>query len=85
MQTTLISHNPRHKAPITSIAAETLPSFDLWHYQLGEQLISTPLLPTPSPYSQPCLICHLAKQYKLPFNDSLHLSSFLFELGHLDL
>lgn len=71
------------KTTINSAAAEISPCFDLWHYRLGHlspsrlKLIFAPLLPATCQQSQPCSICPLAKQHKLPFNDIIITSSYL--------
>ena len=78
----------------TACAANTSPNFNLWHYRLGHisnsrfQLIKDPIVTKdsyPTINETPCSICPMAKQHKLPFNQSLHKSSHNFELIHCDL
>jgi hypothetical protein len=75
-------------------ATNTNHLFDLWHHRLGHisnsrlQLIRDPVViqTTRSTINEvPCSICPLARQHRLPFNQSLHKSSFNFELIHCDL
>ncbi|KAF9679350.1 hypothetical protein SADUNF_Sadunf06G0005900 [Salix dunnii] len=78
----------------STCATNTSPIFNLWHYRLGHisnsklKLIKDPIIikdSYPTVNEIPCSICPMARQHKLPFDQSLHKSSHNFELIHCDL
>jgi len=63
----------------------------LWHYRLGHvpfvKMKGIPSIPVNFSPKQPflCPICPMGRQTKLPFQPSIHRSSVIFELVHVDL
>ncbi|XP_075087815.1 uncharacterized protein LOC142169799 [Nicotiana tabacum] len=63
----------------------------LWHYRLGHMPLSNmkniSSIPNSScdNFSMPCVICHMARQSKLPFFTSSDTSKAMFDLIHIDI
>ena len=75
-----------------TLATPTIPSNELWHYRLGH-LSSNRLqiLRDKFPFitignsNFPCDVCHYSKQKRLPYTQSTHNATQIFELIHLDI
>ena len=84
-----------HVTPVSIVATTTtvssIPSFALWHTQLGhtsssrvQHLVSKGLLDSVSTKNFDCFSCQLGKQLALPFNTSESMFIDIFDLIHSD-
>ena len=77
---------------IPSVSNNSVNNVDLWHFRLGHPSYAKLSLPNKFVFglnsnnkATCCDICHFAKQKRLSFPNSSHVSHCLFDLVHCDL
>ncbi|KAF5442808.1 hypothetical protein F2P56_035426 [Juglans regia] len=86
-------HKPHTNPTFSASVTQNITPYNLWHCRLGHlsknrlQLIHDLPVNTHRSFTNeiPCTLCPLAKFNKLPFPDSVHASSRIFEIIHCDI
>uniref|UniRef100_A0A2N9I4I6 Integrase catalytic domain-containing protein n=1 Tax=Fagus sylvatica TaxID=28930 RepID=A0A2N9I4I6_FAGSY len=83
-----------HSFPSVAVhtAVNNTPTFDVWHHRLGhpsfsrlsllKHVINDLVIPSANEH---CKVCHISKQKRLPFTNSVHITAMPFELIHCDI
>uniref|UniRef100_A0A2N9HKX8 Integrase catalytic domain-containing protein n=1 Tax=Fagus sylvatica TaxID=28930 RepID=A0A2N9HKX8_FAGSY len=83
-----------HSFPSVAVhtAVNNTPTFDVWHHRLGhpsssrlsllKHVINDLVIPSANEH---CKVCHISKQKRLPFTNSVHVTAVPFELIHCDI
>ncbi|CAN1767205.1 Retrovirus-related Pol polyprotein from transposon RE2 [Linum perenne] len=82
-----LPHTSDNHAVSSLVSCNSVVSVDLWHMRLGHASLSVirQAVGCNVDNVEPCVVCPLAKQRRLPFNKSSSHASVCFDLLHIDI